>query len=93
MDFRDQYVAGHDAADRGSYPYLGWATDHFHGTKQSPISNQDYPLTWEKDASQADYAGIKSLSGDLASSHIAAPHSWHAAEVFLYLKELKAAAK
>ena len=89
MDYRDTYVAGKDADDRGHYSYLGWACDHFHGVKKSPISNRDYPLTWESQASQANYDGIKLLSPIYARNKIAAPHTWHAAEVFLYLWNLK----
>jgi hypothetical protein len=42
MDYRDQYIAGVDAADRNNYPYLGWACDHFHGAKKSPLRACDY---------------------------------------------------
>ena len=89
MDYRDTYVPGKDADDRGDYPYLGWACDHFHGAKKSPISDRDYPLTWEIQASQANYDGIKMLSPAYARQKTAAPHTWHAAEVFLYLLDLK----
>jgi hypothetical protein len=89
MDYQDTYVPGKDANDRGHYPYLGWACDHFHGAKKSPISNRDYPLTWESQASQADYDGIKMLSPAHARDKIAAPHTWHAAEIFLHLWNVK----
>ena len=87
MDFKDSYVSGKDADDRGNYPYLGWACDHFHGAKKSPIGNRDYPLTWEAKASQAHYDGIKVVSEEYAKVKLAAPHTWHGAEVFLYLLE------
>ncbi len=83
MDYRDAYVPGHDSADRGAYPYLGWACDHFHKERKSPISNRDYPLTWEQNASQADYSGTAVLSAEYAKKKISAPHTWHAAEAFL----------
>jgi acetyl esterase/lipase len=85
MDYKDTYVRGKDADNKGPYPYLGWACDHFHGTKTSPISNRDYPLTWEQRASQADYEGMKIVSEEYTDERLAAPHTWHAAEVFLYL--------
>jgi uncharacterized protein len=84
-DYRDVHVAGRDARDRGKYPYLGWAVDHFYGEKGSPISSRDYPLTWEQRASQAIYAGLDVIDPVFAKEKIAAPHTWHAAEVFLYL--------
>lgn len=87
MDYRDQHVAGVEAADRGFYPYLGWATDHFRGRKSSPISNRDYPLTWEIRASQADYSGMAIIDPTFVDQKTAAPHTWHAAEILLYLLE------
>ena len=85
IDFKDTYSAGKDADDRGDYPYLGWACDHFHGVKKSPIGNRDYPLTWEIRASQANYARMKVVDPVFVEQKTAAPHTWHAAEIFLYL--------
>jgi len=87
MDFRDQHAAGTKVTDHGFYPYLGWATDHFLGQKLSPISNRDYPLTWEIQASQADYAGMAIIDPIFVERKTSSPHTWHAAEVFLYLLE------
>ena len=85
MDYREQHVAGKDSDDRGRYPYLGWACDHFHGTKKSPLSNRDYPLTWEEQASGASYDGLALISPDLVKKRLSPPHTWHAAEAFLLL--------
>ena len=85
MDYRDQHVTGKDSDDRGPYPYLGWACDHFHGTKKSPLSNRDYPLTWEHNASGANYAGLKLIAPIFAEKKLSPPHTWHAAEAFLVL--------
>ena len=85
MDYKDQHVAGKDSDDRGAYPYLGWACDHFHGTRKSPLSNRDYPLTWEQRASEANYGGLKLISPILVEKRISPPHTWHAAEAFLQL--------
>ena len=85
MDYRASHVHGAEATDRARCPYLGWATDHFQGTKLSPISNRDYPLTWEIRASQADYPGMAIVDPVFVQQKIATPHTWHAAEVFLYL--------
>ena len=85
MGYRDQHIAGKDSDDRGAYPYLGWACDHFHGTKKSPLSNRDYPLTWEARASEARYDGLKVIAPILAEKNISPPHTWHAAEAFLLL--------
>lgn len=85
MAYRDEYVPTKDAADAKDYPYLRWATDHFHHQKHGPISNRDYPLTWEGKASQANYAGMSVISEQFSRQRLATPHTWHAAEVLLYL--------
>jgi hypothetical protein len=89
MDYRDIHVITNDAADRTNYPYLGWACDHFHRTKKSPIGNRDYPLTWEQNASQADYSGLAILDAAYVDQKLATPHTWQAAEIFLYLLDQK----
>ncbi len=67
------------------YPYLIWAQSHYFNQKVGIISESDYPLTWEAHASKANYSSFEVISPMLAKEHIAAPHSWHAAEAFLYL--------
>jgi hypothetical protein len=90
MDFRDSYKKGtKDADDKRDYPYLGWACDHFHNTGTSPVSNRNYPLTWEIYASQAKYKGMSVIDTVYVNSRNASPHTWHASEIFLYLTELK----
>jgi hypothetical protein len=93
-DFKENYMKGTvDAYDDWEnpyyYPYIGWATDHFHALKRGPISNRDYPLTWEINASQADYNQMKVVDDIYAREKIASPHTWHAAEIFLYLLDDK----
>ena len=90
MDYQDTYVPGKDSDNRGAYPYLGWACDHFHGVKKSPIGNRDYPLTWEQNASEANYHGLKILDPIYVQQKLSTPHTWHAAEVFLYVLTLRA---
>jgi hypothetical protein len=46
-------------------------------------------LTWERHASQARYEGMARIHPEYVRSSLAAPHTWHAAEAFLYLLELK----
>lgn len=85
MAYRDQHTPGKDADDRVNYPYLGWACDHFHGVAKSPIGNRDYPLTWERLASQAHYPGMGRVDPVYVNQKLAVPHTWHAAEVFLHV--------
>jgi hypothetical protein len=73
------------SADARNYPYLAWARDHLSGAQTGPVAAGSYPLTWEAYASQADYRGMSIVSADLTAARFAAPHSWHAAEMFLAL--------
>jgi len=92
MAYRDAHVSGprFGAEARAKYPYLGWAEDHFYGDRPAtPLSDRPYPLTWEAQASQADYAPMAVVSNAYVERRLAAPHSWHAAEMFLYLLEVE----
>lgn len=72
-----------------NYPYLSWADDHFYNERTGLVGDQDYPLTWEAKASEADYPAIRPLSAAYADKRLAAPHTWHAAEMFLLLLDRK----
>ena len=89
MDYKDTYMKGtSDACDEWEndfFPYISWAADHFHGLKRAPVSNRDYPLTWEIQAGQADYNGMAIINDKYMKDKISTPHTWHAAEIFLYL--------
>lgn len=92
MDYRDQHVASpaFSARDRESYPYLAWAEAHFHGWEPPMQLAGDGTglLTWEAEASEADYEGMAVADPALVARKVCVPHSWHAAEMFLYLHEL-----
>jgi hypothetical protein len=87
MDFKKEHVDGRSFSKNGitNYPYLGWAEAHFHGRPAPMPVEEQYPLTWEARASQAKYDGMKLVSKEYTDRKICAPHSWHAAEMFLYL--------
>jgi len=90
MACRDRHVpAGRfDRRRRRRYPYLAWAEAHFH--RDAPpmeLLGAGYPMTWESSASEADYPAMAWVSQDLAGRRTCMPHSWHAAEAFLYLIE------
>jgi len=71
------------------YPYLVWAEDHFLSEHNGIMTNRDYPLTWESHASDADYTQMDILDSNLVKEKICLTHTWHAAEMFLYLQEKK----
>ncbi len=77
MDYRTHHVPGPRFAPEltARYPYLGWAEAHFHG--EAPLlalQNQSYPLTWEAEASQADYRGMARISEEYVKRKISVPH-------------------
>ena len=80
-----QISSGFSPFDAMKYPYLAWAQDHRSGSHTGPVSTTDYPLSWEADASQANYSGMSAVSFDFTTHRLAAPHTWHAAEMFLLL--------
>jgi len=71
------------------YLYIGWSADNFCGLKRNPVSNRDYPLTWEIQASQANYKGMNIIDIQYEKNNNSSPHTWHAAEMFLCLLENK----
>ncbi|MBQ2736938.1 MAG: hypothetical protein IJF26_05870 [Clostridia bacterium] len=72
------------------YPYLTWAVMHFENEEiDKELLDIQYPMTWEIEASQAKYEKIAPLSENYAKGKCGAPHSWHAAEMFMYLIEFK----
>jgi hypothetical protein len=70
------------------YPYLDWASDHFFETRTGKISDRDYPLTWEIEASQANYEGMRIADEIYTRKKTGSPHTWHSAEVYLSLMDL-----
>jgi hypothetical protein len=87
MDYKAEHVKGRGFSKNSikNYPYLGWAEAHFHGWPVPTPLEEEYPMTWEARASQASYPGMKLVSKEYTDREICAPHSWHAAEMFLYL--------
>ncbi len=82
-------VPGEKVTASADYPYLTWAGSHSTGQKLGRLADRDYPLTWEAKASEADYAGMARVHRAYAEQKLCAPHTWHAAEAFLYLLDAK----
>jgi hypothetical protein len=96
MDYRSQHVDGERFSEKALalYPYLNWAEAHFHGAEPpEPLSGLHPPLTREGAASEAEYWRLNPLASEgiipaeQARDRICTPHTWHAAEMFLYLIE------
>ena len=71
---------------RADFPYLAWAEAHYWKLAPPALPDEEsFPQTWEANAAQADYKGMKAVGDDWAKARTAGPHGWHAAEAFLYL--------
>lgn len=91
MDYRDEHTPGprFDIRNTHAYPYLRWAEAHFHGepAPATPAAG-DYPLSWEAQASDAFYPGMRVAGEAFVRARLATPHTWHAAEMFLYFHDM-----
>ncbi len=77
-----------DAYDH-DYPYLWWAQKHtMRQTVDPALLVATYPYSSETHASEANYEKLRPLFPAYADARCAAPHTWHASEVFLYLTDL-----
>ncbi len=67
------------------FPYLSWA--QYHTIKKGKIfSNVNfYPLSWEQNASQADYSKMKVIDDYFVNNKISPVHTWMASEMLLFL--------
>ena len=70
-----------------NYPYLTIAT--YHKTKKGKIviNSSIYPLSWEKNASEADYQKMKVLDNYYVDNRISPLHTWTASELLLLLMD------
>lgn len=76
-----------------NYPYLSWAAAHTAGFTMdkehlAALEKPGYPISSETEASQAQYELLRPFLPAYADAHHSAPHTWHAAEMFLYLTDL-----
>jgi len=89
MDYRDRHVPGRrfGAESAALYPYLAWAEAHFHREAPPAFDEADHPLTWEGRGSEAEYQRMAVVSARHVAERQCTPHTWHAAEMFLYFAD------
>lgn len=96
MDYRSEHVDGKRFSDKtlALYPYLNWAEAHFHNDPSPEVLTEwRPPITREGAGSEAEYWRLTPLAregiipAEQAKNRMCTPHTWHAAEVFLYLIE------
>lgn len=85
MDYKDAHVPHprFNADALHKYPYLNWAEAHFYG-EPPPESVSENTLTREFHSGVVDYGRMAFLSPDFVTNRWCTPHTWHAAEIFLY---------
>lgn len=89
MAWWSDYKIDKETAMEGSknYPYLSFATRHKLGKGKIAINDSYYPLSWEKNASQADYDKLDNLNNSLKNGKLSPTHTWAAAEMLLFLMD------
>ena len=69
------------------YPYLSYAANHKMNNSIIPLNENNYPLTWESYASQANYENYYTLDKVMSYSKTSPIHSWSASELLLWLMD------
>lgn len=67
------------------YPYLSIANRHALGQGTIALNRNLYPLSWEREASQAKYENYASFDNRFVGLRLSPLHSWHASEMLLFL--------
>lgn len=80
----EERKVGHD-----DYPYLSIASAHYYGDPSIQISMASYPLSWETNGSLAKIEKMYKIDPMAKENHSCYPHTWTAAEMFLYLYDKK----
>lgn len=71
------------------YPYLSVARAHYRREMltEQPPKPCEYPISWEIQASEAEYDRNHVFLPHYERTKTGAPHTWHASELFLYLHD------
>ena len=80
-DIRDSYSYSKD------YPYLTWASNHCNKDLTVFFNHGLYPLSWESNASKANYNKINNRLGFYIDNKTSPTHVWAASEMFLNILE------
>ena len=86
MCWWSNYTAFGDNEGSIEYPYLTAAKYHKLRKGRIIVNSNNYPLSWEKNASKANYDNYLNINvNDLAYDRISELHSWSAGELLLLL--------
>ena len=73
--------------ESSAYPYLSYASRHKLGLGEITMNSDVYPLSWEIDASQANYGNYDGLDNEMKTSKISPLHIWSASELLLWIMD------
>ncbi|MBP3841470.1 MAG: haloacid dehalogenase-like hydrolase [Bacilli bacterium] len=68
-----------------NYPYLSYAVLHKQKVGKVVLNYNLYPLSWERNASQAKYENYLGIDNQMNDSKTSPIHSWSASELLLYI--------
>ena len=79
----EEYKANHEFYYNSAWQYLNYARAHFYNFDLTEIdkNNNEYPLSYEVGAYSNE---LEELLPQIAALKLSTPHSWGAAEMFLY---------
>ena len=69
------------------YPYLAYAIRHKQKIGKIVIGSELYPLSWEKNASHANYNNYSGIDYTMQEGKMSALHTWSASELLLYIMD------
>lgn len=74
-----------NASSTKDYPYLSWAQYHTNHSGITFVNANLYPLSWEKNASEANYNAVSIINEYYVENKISPTHTWTASELLLFL--------
>ena len=86
-------VTGDSPRETSPFPYLQWAVAHSFRDWEVPMSASQYPLSWEMSGAKASFGKMERIDASAYKHRICFPHTWTAAEMFLYLYSFESPAR
>ena len=82
-DYETSHLKNEDS--NGKYPYLSYAIRHKQKEGNIIVNEELYPLSWEINASEANYNNYSKIFPELQTTKTSPLHTWAAAELLLFI--------
>ena len=86
VEENEEYTEG--ISELSNYPYLDYAVYNYYDIEDVPVKTE-YPISYETNPSKANFSNMAILNKSYKDLKMVVPHSWAAAEMFMYLIERK----